>query len=151
MKQYVTLLIFTLLFGITVSAQVSVKELKKDIYQIDEQIIDLNVIDNSFAKKTIEKKFKAEAQNIIQNLKKSAVLVKEYKEIQKQNKRKTISSTRKLRGIKSDLDKIHSDNEILMVRMQNTMQQRSQVLTMVTQLLKSINDSSNSIAANIGR
>ena len=45
----------------------------------------------------------------------------------------------------------NSGNEVLMVQMQSAMQQRSQSVTMATQMLKSINDSSNSIAQNIGR
>lgn len=47
--------------------------------------------------------------------------------------------------------RMNSGNEVLMVRMQSAMQQRSQSVTMATQMLKSINDSSNSIAQNIGR
>lgn len=43
------------------------------------------------------------------------------------------------------------DDEILQVRMQSSMQHRSQTVTMATQMLKSINDSSNRIAQNIGR
>ncbi|MEM9861629.1 MAG: hypothetical protein AAF938_08445 [Myxococcota bacterium] len=46
---------------------------------------------------------------------------------------------------------MNSNNEVLMVQMQSAMQQRSQVVTMATQMLKSINDSAQAIAQNIGR
>ncbi|MFT5357468.1 MAG: hypothetical protein ACI9KE_004705 [Polyangiales bacterium] len=53
--------------------------------------------------------------------------------------------------LQSEGRSMNSGNEVLMVRMQSAMQQRSQSVTMATQMLKSINDSSNSIAQNIGR
>lgn len=53
--------------------------------------------------------------------------------------------------MQSEGRRMNSGNEVLMVRMQSAMQQRSQSVTMATQMLKSINDSSNSIAQNIGR
>ena len=53
--------------------------------------------------------------------------------------------------LQSEGRSMNSGNEVLMVRMQSAMQQRSQAVTMSTQMLKSINDSSNSIAQNIGR
>lgn len=61
------------------------------------------------------------------------------------------SLTASIERMQSEGRRMNSGNEVLMVRMQSAMQQRSQSVTMATQMLKSINDSSNSIAQNIGR
>ncbi len=56
-----------------------------------------------------------------------------------------------LESVKSQARRANSGNEVLMVRLQSVMQQRSQTVTMATQMMKSITDSEKSIAQNIGR
>ena len=55
MKTHTGLMIISLLCSVTLSAQINIKKLKKDTYQLNEQVIDLSVIDNSKAS-PIEKK-----------------------------------------------------------------------------------------------
>ena len=55
-----------------------------------------------------------------------------------------------IENLQSQARRMNSGNEVLMVQMQSAMQQRSQVVTMATQMLKSINDSASRIAGNMG-
>lgn len=55
-----------------------------------------------------------------------------------------------LNNLKSQSRLMNSGNEVLMVQLQSTMQQRSQVLTLATQMMKSVNDGMNQIARNVG-
>lgn len=55
----------------------------------------------------------------------------------------------KLDDIKSQQQKANSGNEIDMIRLQSAMQQRSQIITMASNMLKSIHDTHKSIVNNL--
>jgi hypothetical protein len=151
MKINTKLMMIVLFFSINLCAQINIKKLKKDTYQINEQIIDLSIIDKINSSKKEKMQFKNLAIKIIDNLKKSANLIKHYK---KQKIKISANNPKYLKKFREEtrakLERYDKSNQILMVSMQGSMQQRSQSVTMATQMLKSINDSSDSIALNIG-
>ncbi len=56
-----------------------------------------------------------------------------------------------IQQLQSQARRMNSGNEMLMVQMQSAMQQRSQAVSLATQMMKSINDSSAAVTQNIGR
>lgn len=54
-------------------------------------------------------------------------------------------------ALQSKARRINSKNEMLMVQLQSSMQQRTQIITMTTQALSALNEGMKSISQNIGR
>ncbi len=145
MKTHTGLMIISLLCSVTLSAQINIKKLKKDTYQLNEQVIDLSVIDNSKASPIEKKQFRNLSKKIIDNLQKSSDIIKDYK---KDKAKYSAISPKYLKKYKEEirakLEAYDNSNQLAMVSLKESLQKIQQVQMTISNIQKAIHDSQQS-------